>query len=276
MHFLLGGAAIFALHGAFGATGGDGRTISIGPQDLDRLQQQFVAQWRRPPTRTELDGLVDEQIREEVFYREGMTLGLDRDDTILRRRIAQKMEFLIADTAVPDDPGDAVLRAYFEAHRTQYDEPPRVSFTHMFFSIDARGARAKADADQQFRFLQDPGAPERAPERGDRFALSYDYAARSADELDQEFGAGFGKQIVDLPKGLWRGPIQSAYGLHLVRVTERAAARRALFDEARHRVVTDFVYEHRRDANEAAYRKLREGYTITIAPMDGARSTSQR
>jgi hypothetical protein len=272
VHFLLGGAALFALHAVFGATGAGSPAIVIGRQDLASLSQQFVAQWRRPPTRAELESLVEGQIREEVFYREGMALGLDRDDTILRRRIGQKMEFLVADTAVPDDPGDTVLRAYFDAKRAQYDEPPHVSFTHVYFSIDARGARAQADAERVLRELQDAGAPVRAPERGDRFALSFDYASRTADQVDQEFGGGFGQQILDLPPGSWRGPVRSAYGLHLIRVTERTPARPAVFEEARERVVTDFVFEHRRDANEAAYRTLRNRYAITVAPLDGASS----
>jgi peptidyl-prolyl cis-trans isomerase C len=275
-HFLLGGAVLFALHGVFGATDAGGRAIVIGRQDIESLQQQFAALWKRPPTRAELEGLTEAQIREEVLYREGMALGLDRDDTILRRRIAQKMEFLIADTAVPDDPGDTVLRTYFDANRARYGEPPRVSFTHIYFSLDARGARAQADAERVLRALQDPGAPARAPGRGDRFALSYDYAVRTADQVDQEFGSGFGRQTLDLPPGLWRGPVRSAYGLHLVRVTERTPARPAVFEEARDRVVTDFVFEHRRDANEAAYHKLRDRYTITIAPLDAVSSKGSR
>ena len=270
VYFLLGGAVLFALHGVFGAADVSGRAIVIGRQDIESLSQQFAAQWRRPPTRAELESLVEGQIREEVLYREGLALGLDRDDTILRRRIGQKMEFLIADTAVPDDPGDAVLRAYFDANRAKYDEPPHVSFTHIYFSIDARGARAQADAERVLRGLQGPGAPVRAPERGDRFALSFDYASRTADQVDQEFGGGFGQQILDQPPGQWRGPVRSAYGLHLIRVTERTPARPAVFEEARERVVTDFVYEHRRDANEAAYRRLRNHYAITVAPFDSA------
>lgn len=268
VHFLLGGAALFAIYGAFGTPGTGSRTIVIGRQDLESLQQQFVAQWRRPPTRAELDGLVEGQIREEVWYREGLALGLDRGDTILRRRIGQKMEFLVADTAVPGDPGDVALRAYFEANLAQYDEPPHVSFTHIYFSVDARGPRARADAERVLRGLQAAGAPVRAPERGDRFALSYDYASRTADQVDQEFGGGFGQQLLNQSPGSWQGPIQSAYGLHLVRVTERAPARPAVFEEARERVVTDFVYQHRRDANEAAYRRLRNRYAITVAPFD--------
>lgn len=268
VHFLVGGAALFAIYGVFGTKGADGRTIVIGRQHLESLSQQFAAQWRRPPTRAELDRLVEGQIREEVLYREGMALGLDRDDTILRRRIGQKMEYLVADTAVPDDPGDVVLRAYFDANRAQYGEAPHVSFTHIYFSVDGRGPRAQADAERVLRELQAAGAPERAPERGDRFALSFDYASRTTDQVDQEFGGGFGQQILDQPTGAWRGPIRSAYGLHLVRVTEHTPARPAVFEDVRERVITDFVYQHRRDANEAAYRTLRNRYAITVAPFD--------
>jgi hypothetical protein len=276
VHFLLGGAVLFVLHGVFGGTGAGSGAIVIGPQDLESLQQQFAALWKRPPTHAELEGLVEARIREEVLYREGVALGLDREDTILRRRVAQKTEFLIADTTVSDDPGEAVLRPYFDANKARYDEPPRVSFTHIYFSLDARGSRAQADAEHVLRALQNPGAPARAPERGDRFALSYDYAARTAEQVDQEFGSGFGRQILDLPPGSWRGPVRSAYGLHLVRVTERVPARAARFEETRDRVATDFAYEHRRDATEAAYRKLRDRYAITIAPLDAVSSATSR
>ena len=272
LHFLLIAVALFAINDLVGNRAGQGgRSIVIGPGDIEELRQQFTARWTRPPTGAELASLVEDQIREQVFYHEALALGLDRDDVILRRRLAQKMEFLVADTTGAAEPSDADLRAYLEGHAARYAESPKLSFTHIFFSTDGRGSTARSDAARVLETLQQPSAPERAPELGDRFALHYDYAARSQDELDQEFGTGFGNQVLALTPGQWGGPLVSGYGLHLVRVTERRTPGPVVFEEVCDRVREDFLFDERREGNEASYRRLRAKYSVKVdLPTDAA------
>jgi hypothetical protein len=225
------------------------------------LRAQYEKLWGRPPTDQELRPLVREFIREEVLYREGVAMGLDRDDVIVRRRIGQKMQFLIGDLAVPAEPGDATLAKYLEANRDKYLEPPRLTFTHVYFNTDHRGEKARADADAA---LAELGERKRAPEIGDRFALSVDYAGKTAREVDQVFGTGFGKQLLEAPVGQWSGPVASAYGLHLVRVLERTQPRLPDFDELRKRLRTDYSFETRQAANALALERLTERYRIVF------------
>jgi hypothetical protein len=188
-------------------------------------------------------------------------MGLDQDDVIVRRRIGQKMEFLIGDLAVPSEPDDETLAEYLEANRDKYREPPRLTFTHVYFNVDRRGEQAREDAEA---VLAELGDRERAPEVGDRFALSVDYAGKTAREVDQTFGTGFGEQLLEASVGEWFGPAESAYGLHLVRVLERTQPRLPDFDELRDRLSTDYSFETRQAANAQALARLTERYRIVF------------
>ena len=272
LHFLIAGALIFAAYNALDedAAPSSPNAIVIGDAEMQFLRAQFEKLWGRPPTDQDLGPLVREFIREEVLYREGVAMGLDRDDVIVRRRIGQKMEFLIGDLAVPAEPDDETLTKYLEANRDKYLEPPRLTFTHVYFSVDRRGAKARADAEA---ILAEMGDRERAPELGDRFALSVDYAGKTARELDQTFGPAFGEQLLEAPVGEWFGPVESAYGLHLVRVIGRSPPRLPDFDELRDRLSADYSFETRHAANAQALKRLTERYQIVFA--GGADSGAQ-
>jgi hypothetical protein len=263
LHFLLAGALIFAVYHALVGEPVESstNTIVIGDAEMQFLRAQYEKLWGRPPADRDLAPLVQEFIREEVLYREGVAMGLDRDDVIVRRRIGQKMEFLIGDMAVPAEPDDDTLQTYLEANRDKYLDPPRLTFTHVYFNVDRRGNQARADAEV---VLAELGDRQRAPEMGDRFALSVDYAAKTAREVDQTFGPAFGEQLLQAPVGAWSGPVESAYGLHLVRVLERTEPRLPEFDELRDRLSTDYSFETRQAANELALEHLTERYQVVF------------
>ena len=263
VHFVIAGALIFAGYVAIVDTkttdGAD--TIRIGADEMQMLRAQYEKLWGRPPNDEEVAPLVREFIREEVLYREGLALGLEQDDVIVRRRIGQKMEFLIGDLAVPAEPDDVTLAKYLEANRDKYREPPRLTFTHVYFNIDRRGEKARSDAQA---VLANMGDRQRASEVGDRFALSVDYAGKTAREVDQIFGPAFGEQLLEAPIGQWHGPVASAYGLHLVRVLGRTEPRLPDLDELRDRLRTDYSFETRRAANALALKRLTERYRIVF------------
>jgi peptidyl-prolyl cis-trans isomerase C len=240
--------------------------LLIGDAEMEFLRAQYEKLRGRPPADDELAPLVQEFIREEVLFREGMAMGLDRDDVIVRRRIGQKMEFMIGDLAVPAEPDDATLAQYLDANRDKYLEPPHLTFTHVYFCVDRRGAQSRADAAAA---LNELGDRQRAPELGDRFALSTDYADKTVREVDQTFGPAFGEQLVAAPVGEWSGPVESAYGLHLVRVLARTEPRLPDFDELRERLSNDYSFETRQAANALALERLTERYQIVFAPEAG-------
>jgi peptidyl-prolyl cis-trans isomerase C len=260
-HFLAIGALIFAAYGFFGADEGDTRRIEIGPGQIDRLTEVFAAQWRRPPTEAELGGLIDQQIEEEVLYREAVALGLDRDDTIVRRRLAQKMQFLIEDTAAAPEPTDAELEAFFDAHVADFQVAPYLSFTHVYFSSDRR-ADAQAHALRQLAGMVDV---DRAPDRGDAFMLNYDYADVSRDDIARLFGVEFAERLFELPVGSWQGPVRSGYGFHLVRIVTKTVPPPPVYAEVRDAVLSAWLDAERRRTNTDTLEKIKASYEIVVA-----------
>lgn len=263
VHFVALGALLFVLNGVFGDSAADDPSITVSEPEIVRLAQLFAAQWQRPPTREELDGLVERQIREEVLYREAVALGLDQNDTIVRRRLVQKLEFLSQDL-VDDEGSESDLRAFFEDNAARFEEPAALTFTHVYFNPDRRGDSLQGDAELALAELRaDPdGEPA---EFGDTFLLPLSFAQRSQREVAALFGADFAGQLEALQVGEWQGPVASGYGLHLVLLQERVDARIPEFGAVRDKVRTEYRSERRRDADEAMYQRLREQYRIDVA-----------
>jgi hypothetical protein len=268
LHFLLLGAAIFALNAWLGRGGDQSRTITITAADVARMADVWERQWRRPPTDAELRGLVDQQIHEEIFYREALAQGLDKDDIIVRRRLAQKLEFLAEDLTADPVPTQADLDTFFAANPERYREPPRVSFSHLYFSRDRHGDETETIANQALARLRAEPAldPAAVHALGDPFMLQNEFADRTPSELDRLFGADFGEQVAALPTGAWQGPVSSGYGLHLILVTRHSDSHLPALDDVRDTVQRDFIDAKRREANATFYRQLRSRYRIDVAP----------
>lgn len=176
---------------------------------------------QRPPTRSELESLVDDHIRTEVMVREALALGLDRDDTIIRRRLRQKMEFLSEEQAARGTPSDRDLQAHLEAHPEKFRADPRVSFRHVFLDPERRGNDLTREASRLLARLNAPGTPEEPTGLGDPLALVepvFTSALRS--EVAALLGSSFAESLLKQKPGRWMGPIESGYGQHLVKVEE--------------------------------------------------------
>jgi hypothetical protein len=254
VYFLAVGAVLFLLTERLAdrLDGDPALIIEVTDAERQRLSDQWQAQMGRPPSADELAGLVEQWIREEIYYREALALGLDADDVIIRRRLAQKLTFLTEDLATGQSPDEATLRAYYAEHAERYREPERFTFSHRYFSNDRR-AQARADA---LAALQADAI------EGDPFMLQRSYVARSQREIAELFGREFAAALGALPDGAWQGPVRSAYGWHLVRVEERHPARSPSFEEVARRVAADYRQQRRREANEAYYQSLRERYRV--------------
>ena len=265
VHFLAIGALLFGIYSWMNpdAAGSDERLIEITPGTVERLQTAWTRQWRRAPTETELEGLIEDHVREEVLYREAIALGLEQDDTIIRRRLAQKMEFLSEDLGTLTEPTDEELREFYEGRSDEFAEPARISFTHIYFSPDKRGTGAAADAEIVLAELQAAGVTE-ADERGDRFLMQSNYQSLTQRDASQLFGSAFAEQVFALPLDDWSGPVESGFGWHLVRVSERTSPRLPGFDAVREEVGREFDYERERAARQATYEALRSRYEVVL------------
>jgi hypothetical protein len=264
LHFLALGAVVFALNAWRQKTRpveASAPRIEVTAAVIDRLRAGYERQFGQAPDAQELRGLVTAHIREEVFCREALALGLDRDDTIVRRRMAQKMEFLTGDLAGVAEPNEAAVREFFEKNAARYARPASVSFRHVYFSKEKRGAKGEAAAREALAALT-KGASDEA--MGDAFLHGFVFAERETQEITALFGGEFAAQLGALRDGEWSEPVASSYGLHLVRVEARGPGQPARFDAVRATVVRDFNEERRTTANREIFEKLRERYQVAV------------
>jgi hypothetical protein len=262
LHFLVIGAMIFVFFSIANKEEAavSGNKIIVSSAEIERLGYNWSKRWNRPPTETELQGLIESYIKEEVYYREALTLGLDQNDTILRRRLMQKMEFLSNDLAELNQPDETELNEYFIDNQDKYELPARISFTHTYFSMDKRGAKASEYAKNVLLELKS----SRAPERGDSFMLEYDFVQETPFEVERLFGKGFAEQLFRLGTNSWHGPIESGYGLHLVRISEKIDARMPDLASVIDKVRTDWMFEQRQKTNKEIYERFKERYEIVV------------
>ena len=265
LHFLIIGAFIFVVFSIVNKDEIDvsGNKIVITAADIERLSSNWSKKWNRPPTEIELKGLVESYIKEEVYYREALALGLDQNDTILRRRLMQKMEFLSNDLAELNQPDETTLNKYFLNNQEKYELPAQVSFTHIYFSLDKRGAKVVEDAESVLSGLD----ALRAPDKGDSFMLEYDFAQETPYEVERLFGKSFAEQLFTLKANAWQGPIESGYGLHLVRISEKTDARMPELASVIEKVRTDLMFERRQKTNKEIYERFKERYEIVVEDM---------
>jgi len=268
VHFLIAGFALFAAYGALDPErfGSDApRRIAWTDHDLRRLEIAWAARWQRPPQPAELRSLIESELREQILYREALALGLEADDTIIRRRLAQKMEFLIEDAAASRDPDAAELEAWFASRKHEFASPPRATFRHVYFAFDRRGARAEDDARRsQLRLASTgPASPTNAA-AGDAFMLQDYYAERTPEQVASVFGSSFAKALFELAPGAWQGPIESGYGWHLVWIDAIAPGGVPDFAEVAAEVRSAWAAERRAAAKREAFEAMRARYVVVL------------
>ncbi len=263
IHFLVLGAGLFLLYGAVSSPAPEAGVIDITAGEIGQLVRSFQLTWQRPPTEAEVDGLIEERIREEVFYREALAMGLDRDDTIIRRRLRQKMEFLSADITALVEPTESELAAFLAEHPEAFQRPPRVSFVHIYLSRDRRGAAVRDDAERLLAELERTETVN-AADFGDPSLLPREFDSLSDEEVAKHFGSDFVEQLQEIPAETWTGPVESSYGLHLVYVRERFGSELPKLDEVRDSVARDWTSQRRTEAAAAFYGGLRQRYLVNV------------
>ena len=265
LHFLAIGAVLFALfyQVADPETVSDNRIV-ISEANIDRMITLFERKLQRLPTQQELDGLVQAQIREEILYREALAMGLDQDDTIVRRRMAQKLEFMFNDLADSAEPSEEELQRFLEANPERFRESARTSFVQIYLNADKRGQEVNTDAQQLLQALStEPGAMDSAT-AGDAFMFGHEFNYQSDQQIARMFGTDFTQSLATLETGSWQGPITSGYGQHLVYISERTEAWLPPLADIRDTVLYELLSERRQRANQAFIKALRERYEVIV------------
>lgn len=254
--FLLFGTLLFGL----ARWQDDARVIQVSNGDIERLSLQWQQQMRREPTQAERQNLIAQFIRDEAYYQEALRLGLDADDTIVRRRLIQKVTFLTEDLAAMEAPDQQTLKQFYASNRQRYEIPEQFTFQHIYFSSD-RDAGTSNDGAKAMaaEAVSNPAVT------GDPFMLQSQYVRRSQREIGDLFGRGFAEQLVALAvPGEWQGPIQSAYGWHAVLLENRRPVQALPFQQVQDKVLLDWRQERRVEANKAYLAELLDTYEIQM------------
>jgi peptidyl-prolyl cis-trans isomerase C len=268
LHFLLIGVLLFGTYAYInrGRSGIESPTqIVLSLDELRTMTAYFESQWHRPPTPQEFQAMVEDKIKEEVLYREGLVMGLDKGDTIVKRRMAQKMQFLAEDVAAAHEPSTAELKAWFEKNSGKFALPSRYSFRHIYFSPDKRGRNAHNDAAEVL--VKIAGQPEDSPlstSAADRFMFQDYYGDRTSSAIAKEFGPQFAVALEKVKPGSWQGPIESGFGWHLVFVDTVIPGRVPAFEEVESEVKTAWLGEQKAQAWQKAYQTMRAKYTVLL------------
>lgn len=258
-HFLIAGLAVFLMS----AWRGDvvdpaGRTITITTEQVQRLADGWQQTWRRPPTPSEIDGLIRDYIKEEIYVREGARMGLDVDDPVIRRRLRSKMEFLASQSVDGETPADAVLQNWLDRNPGKYAGDVKLGFDQIYVANNDEAARGRAE---QLLATLRAGRPA----SGDPISLPAHLDATARGEVARIFGDDFVGALVGLKPGLWSGPVTSGFGLHLVRLRALTLSGKPLLADVHQAVENDWRAATLADRQKLAYQALLDGYTIQIA-----------
>jgi hypothetical protein len=261
-HFLAIGTFLLLVSNWRGGGGPGSNRIVITPGQVDSIVTGFDRTWGRPPTEQELKAQLDDYVREEIATREAMTMGLDRDDTIIRRRLRQKLEFLAEDTIDATQPTNAELQGWLDAHPDTFRREPQVAFRQVYLSPDKRGASLAIDARGLRERLSNSNPDVDIGELGDSLMLRHDVGLSSVSEVARLFGENFANELLNVEPGHWAGPVRSGYGSHLVFIRERQDGRMPALAEVRSQVEREFIADRRQRQLEAMYARLLDHYRV--------------
>ncbi|WP_390616436.1 peptidyl-prolyl cis-trans isomerase [Maricurvus nonylphenolicus] len=267
VHFLLLGAVLFVAYGVLAPESDEDRLIDVTEADIELLVERYKKQLGVEPTQKELGHLIDNHIRNEILYLEARRMQLDDKDTIVKRRLVQKLEFLIQDMVVPEAPGDEVLQDYFDKHVEDYRVSAIASFDQLYFSPDKR-SDALADATALIEQLQAGEIDhEKARQASDRSPVGSVMQGQNMLRLNRQLGRVFVEQLQQLDSASrdWQGPIESGYGIHLVKLNDWVESSLPVFEDVKPQVERDWLRQAREDANEDYYQTLKAQYQVSVA-----------
>jgi len=270
--FFLIGIVLYAVYALFGKIDNslDENTVIVTEGDLAWMADSWTKRWNRPPTASEFKGLIDHHIEESILYQESLKMGLDKNDVIIRRRLAQKLRFLQEDLTKPPEPADEELDMYFNENIAKYSPEELITMTQIFFDPDNRDEATLRDAENTIKVLQKMDIADIEPaEYGDNFMLQNYYPGLSEIEIAKLFGNDFAQSVMVLKPGQWHGPILSGYGTHLVYISERIEPVQPIFTEVRELVLEDWRIAKQEEINNLFIEGLISRYTIIFEDKEG-------
>ncbi len=273
VHFLVAGFALFVCYALlqperFAADAS--RRIELSATDVGRVELAFIARWQRRPTPAELQSLLADEVRNEILAREAIALGLDKDDVIVKRRLAQKMAFLAEDVSGLREPSDQELGAWFDKNKSEFAQPSRITFRHAFFSTDRRGA----DAEPAARTALASASGRGDTVRGDPFMFQGHYADRTAQQVAQVFGSDFASRVFSAPVKRWSGPLESGLGWHIVWVEQLQAGEVPSYEDVESEVRERWTLEQREAAKRAGFQAMLARYEVVLPATDADSSAT--
>lgn len=273
VHFMLIGAVIYLSYGlvAEPEVKQDDNRIVVSVGELEWMTSSWEKRWNRMPTEAELQSVIDQYVKEMVLYREALTMGLDQNDTVIRRRLAQKVEFLAKDLASYVPSSDEELEAYFNKNIENYRKSETFTFAQVFVDPDKRGDATLSDAEAIKTKLNAKKIDiTKVYSLGDGLMLENYYTDETISSMRKVFGSDFTESVIKLHVGKWQGPVLSGFGVHLVYIESRTPAPEPLLADMRERVQQDWLDEKREEINNQFYSALRGRYTVVIEKADGS------
>jgi hypothetical protein len=267
IQFLLIGACIYGAYALFANPQEDFRDsrVHVDSNRINALISEWESRWKRPPTRTEIDAVIQSYIREDVLYKQAVAMGLNEDDPVTRRRMAQKLEFLTSDLADMVEPSNVELETYFEEHQAVYQQPDLVTFRQVYFNPDKRGEATLNDAENALVQLQaEVTVDASSSELGDSSMIQNAFLTVTEAQISRQMGSEFAQSVMKLEAGQWSGPVLSGYGVHLVYVDEYQAAAATVIDDVKTKVLADWQEQQRENFNLDFLNSLKQRYEIII------------
>lgn len=259
LHFALIGAGLFVLFAYLNPAAEEQaeNSIVVTGYKIQQLSTVFQKKWQRPPTAVELKRLIDDYVVEEIYYREAIAMRMDQDDTVIRRRLRQKMEFLLTDASAAIKPTEEQLQTYLDEHSAAFAVPTRYSFRQIYVNPNRPDSAERIAAIQQ-----QLGAGSYV--KGDSTMLPETMTDQSTNQIDRTFGQGFTQPFIDMPLDSWQGPIRSGFGQHWIYLQAREAARHPTLDEVRAKVLREYEYDQRQALQREVTEKLLQKYMIRV------------
>ncbi|MEI8179670.1 peptidylprolyl isomerase [Aestuariivirga sp.] len=265
VHFLLLALLVFGAYGLVSRREPATATIDVTQAKIEQLAGLFAKTWQRPPTAQELKGLIDDYVKEDIYVREALRLGLDTDDEVIRKRLRMKMEFVSDAEAEATPPTDIQLQAYMDAHPEAFRKPPQIAFEQVYINPDKHSPDASAAATALLEPLRKDASY--AATAGDPSLLPPSLPLTDQQGIAQIFGDDFAAAIITLAPGEWEGPVSSAVGLHLVKVTDRAPGILPALGDIRPAVEREWMNDHRNAVEQQRFDDLLKRYKVTVEPI---------
>ncbi|MHC4439629.1 MAG: peptidyl-prolyl cis-trans isomerase [Planctomycetota bacterium] len=268
VYFFVLGFVVFGLHSFLNRAkqqeDKDPFIVEVTSADIEWIRSSWEARMKRPPTQSELQGLINSFIREEILSREAYSMDLDERDLVIQRRLVQKLIFVLEDLAESADPTDEELKDYMQKKQEKYRIPETISFTHIYFSLEKRKDVLK-EAETILAGLKSKNtSPEEAVSLGDAIMIDSTFRSKYPDEVARVLGRAFADELFSMDEKGWQGPVVSTFGLHLVYISDRTASRMPEFENIREDVKNDFMYERKKDVVDSAYNAVKSRYTIIV------------